>query len=132
MKNNPITNYALLLIFTCISYSATAQDNPYIAWAEKEYPIAYDNIKDLVDSVWGSDDPARNKYIIELQCRSLNIILTEMGKETADWDLLVKALDKWSRADVSERGENWWDWPDTNWMKVESEYKILLATKEDE
>ncbi len=108
------------------------QENPNTAWVEKENPVSYQNIKAMVEKVWGDDDDKRNAYLIELHCLSLSNVLKEMNKPEADWDILVKALDKWSKSEVTDRGENWWEWPDTNWMKVESEYRFLLETKKDE
>ena len=122
----------LFTAFLFIAYvNAYSQENPYTTWAQEENPASYANIKTMVEKVWGADDDKRNAYLIELHCLSLNNVIQEMNKDEADWDILVKALDKWSRSAVADRGENWWEWPDTNWMKVESEYRFLLENTKD-
>ena len=120
---------SLLVGLVFFSNSALSQDNPYSEWALKEVPKSYENIKAMVEKVWGDDDDKRNAYMIELHCRSLNIMLTKMQSEDANWDVFGQAIEKWSLSVEGERSENWWEWADTNWMKVESEYRILLESK---
>ena len=53
----------------------------------------------------------------------------EAQKPEADLVILEQALKKWTQSSESERGDNWWEWPATNWVRVERDYKKLLAEK---
>ncbi|MFY0686282.1 MAG: hypothetical protein JXQ90_03905 [Cyclobacteriaceae bacterium] len=132
MKIKDFKFMAIYLMLMCISLGyASAQekglDNIYTSWAEKQVPVAYENISNMVERVWGADDAKKNAYLVEMHCQSLNKVLVLMEKEDANWDLLGKALEKWTQSEETARKSNWWEWPDTNWMKVEYEYRKLLA-----
>lgn len=103
------------------------QETPYTDWAKKDYPKAQENIKTMVTKVWGSDNGAQTNYLIELHCLSFYNVIVYMSGDEANWNNLEKSMVKWSQYKGADRAEmDWWDWPDTNWMKVEYEYKLLL------
>jgi hypothetical protein len=114
---------AILMIFS-FTICAQSLDDVYTSWAKREVPNSYKQIRTMVSDVWG-DDEKRTAPLVELQCKALNGLLMSAQRGQINADILLVALDKWSKAADSEKGDMWWEWPNTNWMKVASEYKSL-------
>ncbi|MFZ9045646.1 MAG: hypothetical protein ACO2ZZ_07250 [Cyclobacteriaceae bacterium] len=102
--------------------------NPYSDWMKENYPSTHENIKEMITRVYGNDNEKKFNFLIEFQAKSLYNIFDLLDEEKANWDLFSTALNQWTQSKVEDRGENWWEWPDTNWKKVESEYLFLLDT----
>ncbi len=119
----------ILGFLLCFSFHPVlAQDEEYASnteWAQSQFPTSYERVKGMVEDVWGSEDPNKVANLIELHITSLRNLMNMY--EEADLKAFSKALDKWSRTTDEERMENWWHWPNTNWMKVEEEYNKLMA-----
>ena len=115
----------LLLLFGAI-YAQEYDSN--IAWAAATFPKSHESVKNMVEEVWGADDPNKVASLMELHLTALRNLMD--GYEEADLKAFSQALDKWSRTTEEQRMENWWHWPNTNWMKVEEEYKKLTMSNE--
>jgi hypothetical protein len=128
MNLNRIFIVAWFTIFILNVHNSHAQqETPYTDWAKKDYPKAQENINNMVTKIWGSDNAAQTNYLIELHCLSFYNIIVYMSGDQAKWDILEKSMVKWSQYKGADRAEmDFWDWPDTNWMKVEYEYKLLI------
>ena len=118
---------ALYLSTSIPSFSQTS--NPYSAWVEENYPVTYTNIGEMIRKVYGDGNEDKFKFLVEFQAKSLYNLFELLNKEDADWELFSTALTQWTQSKPEGRSENWWEWPDTNWNKVESEYLFLLDTK---
>jgi hypothetical protein len=116
----------VLVIGILFSTSAQSLDEVYSSWAEKEIPVSYGQIRTMVEKVYGQD-ATRTRPIIELHCKALNAILMEVQAGKIDINILAQALEKWSQSKEAQRVEQWWEWPDTNWMRVQTEYKTLVS-----
>lgn len=120
----------LLIGMIGFSYALLAQTNPYSQWVKENYPTTNSNVEEMIRKVYGDDNQEKFAFLVEYQAKSLYNLFELMKKEDADWTLFSSALTQWSQSDPTERNENWWEWPATNWKKVESEYLFLLENKE--
>jgi hypothetical protein len=122
----------LIILMTFSSHPIFAQDSktPYTDWMLENYPVTHTNVENMITRVYGNDNPDKFSFLVEFQAKSLYNIFDLMKKEEANWEVFSVALNQWSQSKVENRGENWWEWPDTNWKKVESEYLFLLDTQE--
>lgn len=108
---------------------AQENENPYTSWVKENYPVTHDNIASMISRVYGDQDAQKFNFLVEYQAKSLYNVFELMKKEDAQWEMFSTALSQWSLSKVEDRGENWWEWPDTNWKKVESEYLFLIDTQ---
>lgn len=121
----------ILLIFpiylSLLHIEAQTLDEVYTSWAEREIPVAHENIVKMVNILW-PDNLQKAAPLVEAHCKALNRLLTEGQQGSLQAEQFQKALEKWSRAKENERKPEWWEWPDTNWIRVEVEYKQLLKS----
>ncbi len=115
-----------LVLLTFAGRAQSTLDEIYTTWAKDNIPKSHGQIVSMVNKVWGEDEK-RTKPIIELQCKSLNQLLVKIQSEGVNQDFLFEALSKWSEAPEADRNQNWWEWPDTNWIQVQKTYNELLA-----
>lgn len=115
------------LFLFCFGFGSYTQslDEIYTNWAKENIPNSHGQIEQMVMKIWG-DDESRIKPLIELHCKSLNKLLIKIQSEGPNQEALAQALTKWSEAPDNARTEKWWEWPDTNWIRVEGEYNSLL------
>ena len=113
------------LVFISFSQKAQTLDDIYTTWAKDNIPVAHNEITKVVKKIWG-EDQSRAAPLIELHCKSLNLLLTKIQTEGVNQELLLQALTKWTEAPEDRKSQQWWEWPDTNWMRVQSEYESLL------
>lgn len=129
MKNR-ILCISQFLFITFISANAQEMKTPFTDWVKSEFPTSHKSIEALIATKYGTDDLNQNKYMIELQCNSFNNVLVFMNAEDASWEILEKALVYGCTYTGSDRTTmDWWEWPQTDWTKVEYEYKLLLDAK---
>ncbi|MDH5609976.1 MAG: hypothetical protein OEY56_10890 [Cyclobacteriaceae bacterium] len=122
--------FGLFFFFLFFTAYGQEQSQTYTEWVKQEYEVSYTNIQSMVEKIWGNTDAKKTGLLVEMQCRALYMLFDAMNKKDANWEYLVQALDKWSVSTVEDRSDKWWEWPHTNWMKVESEYYFLLDTNQ--
>lgn len=120
---------SFLLVFgflSCFILRSQTLDEIYTTWCKENIPVAHSEITKMVKKIW--DDDTKASPLIELHCKSLNQLLIKIQSEGVNEEHLKAALAKWTQAPDDLKGQNWWEWPDTNWMRVQSEYVSLLAS----
>ncbi len=115
--------FFLSLLFS-VSHAQTL-DEIYTNWAKDNIPKSHQQIEQMVVKIWG-DDASRTAPLIEMHCKALNQLLTKIQLEGPDVESLTFALNKWSQAPEDLRTQEWWEWPDTNWIRVQGEYNTLI------
>ena len=106
---------------------------PYSDWVKSEFSSSYKSIVTLIESKYGTEDTKQNLYMMELQCNAFNNVLVFMNSDSADWSILEKSLVHGCSYKGTDRGDmDWWEWPQTDWIKVEYEYKLLLEKSNSE
>ena len=120
-----------LLLILCLSAieALSQEENPYSTWVKDNYPTTYTNIESMIAKVYGNENQKKFDFLVEYQAKALYNLFELLEKPDADWESFSSALTQWSQSDPTARSENWWEWPDTNWHKVESEYLFLIDTK---
>ncbi|MFT6136595.1 MAG: hypothetical protein ACJAZM_003100, partial [Cyclobacteriaceae bacterium] len=121
----------IAFVFSLTFVIAQESASPYTDWVKTNYPETHTRLEALITKVYGNDNEKKFNFLVEYQAKSLYSLFELLKEEKADWALFSTALSQWSQSELDQRGENWWEWPDTNWNKVESEYLFLLDTKSD-
>ena len=122
MKN--LLRIVFLLSYTHISFAQSSTPNK--DWVQENYVSTHENVMEMISKVWGTENSEQANYLAELQCLAFSKMLITMSKSEANFSYLEQAMNKWSQYKGVDRAEkNWWEWPDTNWIKVEYEYKYL-------
>lgn len=129
MSNKSILASVVFVFILLGTSDAQDSKNPYSDWVKENYPTTFENISQMITKVYGNDNADKFNFLVEYQAKSLYNIFDLLEKEDANWELFSTALNQWSLSKVEDRGEDWWDWPDTNWKKVESEYLFLVDTQ---
>jgi len=120
----------LVLILTLDFAHAQEMETPFTDWVKNEFPVSHKCLEELIFAKYGSEDVNQNKYMIELQCNAFNNMLVFMNSDDANWEILEKALVYGCTYKGSDLASlDWWEWPQTDWTKVEYEYKLLLDAK---
>jgi hypothetical protein len=120
--------YSGILIVTFYYVQGQSLDDIYTKWAQREIPQSHQHITKMVERLWG-DNELKSAQLVEAHCKALNHILVQVQNQTVDIDKLEMALNKWTQASEDLRVEKWWEWPDTNWIRVKTEYEKLLKEK---
>lgn len=110
--------------------SFAQQKTPYTEYMLTNYPESHAAITEMVKTKNPEAEEKRVTFLIEYQCKALEILLQAMNEEGADFNILYRSLEKITESTAAERKSmDFWTWPKTDWVEVEYDYFFTLDTQ---